>query len=131
MDHGSFELHRAYKMERKKQKKQRKSQRPIPPPEYSIVDGVRYVKPYVHEFVTNAKGRWLQRELLEVLTTEFGGHSPSYWEDAIASRRIYVNGKPAAKDYVFCDNGFFFVVCLISYLPCYVNCCAFMSFVYI
>lgn len=41
--------------------------------EYSISEGIRSVIPYVHEFTTHAKGRWIGREIIEVLTREFGG----------------------------------------------------------
>jgi hypothetical protein len=40
--------------------------------EYSVFEGIRSVIPYVHEFTTHAKGRWIGREIIEVLTREFG-----------------------------------------------------------
>ena len=70
-------------------------------PEYIITDGVRYVKPYVHEFKTFAKGRWLGRELLEVLLKEFGSHPRSYWEEAIRVGNVRVNGNAVLPNYIF------------------------------
>jgi tRNA pseudouridine synthase 9 len=83
----------------------KKTGRFSPPPEYSIVNGVRYVKPYVHEFKTFAKGRWLGRELIEVLTTEFGGHEPSYWNNAVDSGFVLINGQKVPRNYVFQNSG--------------------------
>jgi len=69
----------------------------------SEVDGftMRSIKPYVHEFHSFAKGRWLGRELLDVLTLEFGAHSPQYWRDAISNGFVRINGKKVSGDYKF------------------------------
>ena len=45
---------------------------------YHIVDDTRHVIPYAHDYITYAKGRWLNRELIEVLSKEFGGHPKEY-----------------------------------------------------
>ena len=82
-----------------------KKSRFSPEPEYNIVNGVRYVKPYVHEFKTFAKGRWLGRELIEVLTTEFGSHEPSYWNHAVDNGFVIINGRNVPRNYVFQNSG--------------------------
>jgi len=48
--------------------------------EYRVdpVTGVRHVVPYVHVFTTFAKGRWLGRQLMDVLLREFGTHPKEY-----------------------------------------------------
>ena len=42
-------------------------------PEYELAGEMRRVRPYLHDFVTFAKGRWLGREVLEVLLLHPGG----------------------------------------------------------
>lgn len=61
---------------------------------------IRSVKPYVHTFQTFAKGRWLGRQLLEVVSREFGGHPQSYWEGAIDNGHIRINDKAVPRTYV-------------------------------
>lgn len=63
------------------------------------------IQPYVHEYRTSVKGRWLKREILEVLTSEFGGHSPNYWVNAINAGRVRINEKTVNTDYIFQNNG--------------------------
>ena len=68
---------------------------------YSVIDGIRSVVPYIHEFTTFAKGRWLDREILEVLSKEFGGHPKDYWENAISNGNVLINSKIVPKTYKF------------------------------
>ena len=64
--------------------KRSKPSNPYAEAEYNKTsDGVRMVIPYTHIFTTFAKGRWIGRELLEVLSREFGGHPKEYWQNAI------------------------------------------------
>ena len=56
-------------------------------------DGLRHVVPYVYEFKTNAKGRWLDRTLIEVFTTEFAAYPEGYYHEAILSGRITINNE--------------------------------------
>ena len=60
---------------------------------------VRSVVPYIQEFITFAKGRWIGRELLEIFTREFGGHPRNYWINAIEGGRVKVNSKVVNKSY--------------------------------
>lgn len=41
--------------------------------------GLRYVLPYAYTFTSFAKGRWLNRELLEVLCSEFRAETREYY----------------------------------------------------
>ena len=34
--------------------------------DYLVTDGIRSVVPYVHEFTTHAKGRWVGREIRKI-----------------------------------------------------------------
>lgn len=72
--------------------------------DYLVEDNIRSVIPYVHNFVTHAKGRWLGRELIEVLTREFGGHPVEYWKNAILYGHVRINNKIVSETYRF-KNG--------------------------
>jgi len=66
--------------------------------EYTVLhtsdEVVRYVTPYVHTFSTYAKGRWLGREVQEVLSREFGSYPASYWGQAFSQGFVQVNNLP-------------------------------------
>lgn len=68
---------------------------------------IRYVKPYVQVHNTFAKGRWIGRELLEVLTREFGGHPLTYWQTAVLKGHVQINGKIVSSDYKFKNSDAF------------------------
>jgi len=61
----------------------------------------RHVRPYVQDFKTFAKGRWIGREVLEVVCREFGAHPPSYWRSALRGGHVRVNGDKVAPEYRF------------------------------
>ena len=49
-------------------------------PEVILTDtGLRKVKPYWYNYTTMAKGRWLGREILEIISTEFRDRSMEYY----------------------------------------------------
>ena len=79
--------------------------------EYTILETneevVRYVTPYVHTFSTHAKGRWLGRQLLEVLLREFGSHSEAYWTSAIAQGFVRINHLQVTGTELFRNGDFF------------------------
>lgn len=68
---------------------------------YHVADGTRRVLPYVHTFTSFAKGRWLGRPLLEVLSKEFGAHPVEYWKNAIKLGHVRINNKVVDESYVF------------------------------
>ncbi len=41
--------------------------------------GLRKIAPYWHPYTTMAKGRWLNREILEIVSTEFRDRSIEYY----------------------------------------------------
>lgn len=61
-------------------------------PIYEFRDGMRLVKPYIYTFSTHAKGRWMDRALLDILTSEFRAHPAQYWEAAIRRGFVTING---------------------------------------
>ena len=62
------------------------------------------VQPYIFDFTANAKGRWLGKKLIDVLSKEFGGYDLDYWTRAIVCGNIKINNKTTTKDYVI-KNG--------------------------
>ena len=72
--------------------------------DYLCHDGVRSVIPYIHEFTTHAKGRWIGREITEVLTREFGGHPKEYWTNAISKGYVRINDRIVEYGYRFKNN---------------------------
>ena len=63
---------------------------------YEFTSTRRRVKPYEHAFTSFAKGRWIGRTVLEVLTEEFPERDAEYIEATAAAGRLTLNGKPAA-----------------------------------
>ena len=82
------------------------SQQPV---QYRVdAGGVRHVVPYVHTFKTFAKGRWVGREILEVLLREFGSHPKEYWVNAMKHGFVRVNDKMTHEKYIFRNNDSFY-----------------------
>ncbi|KAF8591069.1 pseudouridine synthase [Ramaria rubella] len=57
--------------------------------------GLKRVAPYWHAHNTMAKGRWFNREILELVSTEFRDRSIEYYRFALAAGVTTVNGKMA------------------------------------
>ena len=68
---------------------------------YRFDGTVRFVEPYVHEFTSFTKGRWLGRQVIDVVTKEFGAHPEQYWERSIKLGFIRINGKHIDRTYEF------------------------------
>ncbi|PFH52189.1 hypothetical protein AMATHDRAFT_39694 [Amanita thiersii Skay4041] len=66
--------------------------------------GLRKVPAYWYPYTTMAKMRWLGRELLEVVSTEFRDRSMEYYRYALESGVTTVNGKIAKPDTVIRDG---------------------------
>jgi 23S rRNA-/tRNA-specific pseudouridylate synthase len=60
---------------------------------------LRVVLPYLYNFTSYAKARWVGRSVLDVYTSEFGGYPPSYYEMAISQGRILVSDKRVDPTY--------------------------------
>ncbi|KAI0932696.1 hypothetical protein AcW1_000256 [Taiwanofungus camphoratus] len=60
--------------------------------------GLKKISPYWYPYTTMAKGRWLGREILEVVSTEFRDRSMEYYRYALESGVTTVNGKVAKPD---------------------------------
>jgi 23S rRNA-/tRNA-specific pseudouridylate synthase len=96
-------------MTKSKHKPQKQKKQPQAPAQYRIdANGVRHVVPYVHVFKTFAKGRWVGRELLEVLLREFGSHPKEYWLNAIRHGFVLVNNRKIEENYIFKNNDEFY-----------------------
>ncbi|KAF9550617.1 tRNA-pseudouridine synthase [Agrocybe pediades] len=62
------------------------------------VDGLKKIPPYWYPYTTMTKLRWIGRELLEVVSTEFRDRSMEYYRYALESGVTTVNGKVARPD---------------------------------
>ncbi|EMD41444.1 hypothetical protein CERSUDRAFT_110021 [Gelatoporia subvermispora B] len=62
------------------------------------VPGLKKIPPYWYPYTTMAKGRWLGREILEVVSTEFRDRSMEYYRYALESGVTTINGKVAKPD---------------------------------
>mmetsp|Transcript_21548 Transcript_21548/g.42320 ORF Transcript_21548/g.42320 Transcript_21548/m.42320 type:complete len:990 (-) Transcript_21548:94-3063(-) len=60
---------------------------------------LRHVKPYLYEYHTHTKQRWLGRKLLDVYSAEFSTHPVEYYKKAIEFGLIRVNGEKVTPDY--------------------------------
>ncbi|KAG6332971.1 hypothetical protein ID866_6114 [Astraeus odoratus] len=75
-----------------------------PRPAGGSVPGVRKLAPYWYPYTTMAKERWLGREILEVVSTEFRDRSVEYYRYALESGVTSINGK-IAKPNTIIKNG--------------------------
>ncbi|KAJ7478617.1 pseudouridine synthase [Mycena galericulata] len=66
--------------------------------------GLKKVQPYWYPYTTMAKLRWQNRELLEVVSTEFRDRSMEYYRYALESGVTTVNGKIAGPETII-KNG--------------------------
>lgn len=68
-------------------------------PEIEIINNLRFVKPYKFVYKLFAKGRWVNRLLIEVLKTDFN-LSEEYCINAFESGKITINMKKIEREYV-------------------------------
>ncbi|KAI0699526.1 pseudouridine synthase [Cerioporus squamosus] len=66
--------------------------------------GLKKIPPYWYPYTTMAKGRWLGREILEVVSTEFRDRSMEFYRYALESGVTTINGKVAKPDTIV-QNG--------------------------
>ncbi|XP_052625575.1 RNA pseudouridine synthase 7 isoform X3 [Lactuca sativa] len=77
-------------------------QTPANPPErhdYIFRNGIRYVKPYYFEFISHAKVRWAGKTIVDLFADEFKGRNRDYYDSAVKSGRIQVDGKTVSVYY--------------------------------
>ncbi|PPQ93821.1 hypothetical protein CVT25_013530 [Psilocybe cyanescens] len=68
------------------------------------VTGLKKIPPYWYPYTTMTKLRWIGRELLEVVSTEFRDRSMEYYRYALESGVTTVNGKIAKPDTILRDG---------------------------
>ncbi|KAH0588463.1 hypothetical protein H2248_004303 [Termitomyces sp. 'cryptogamus'] len=66
--------------------------------------GLKKVPPYWYPYTTMAKERWLGRELLEVVSTEFRDRSMEYYRYALESGVTTINGRIARPDTIILNG---------------------------
>lgn len=70
----------------------------IRPEDYVVVDGLRIVLPYDFEFQCHVKKRWIGRSVVDVFVEEFRGRDRSYFEKALRTGRLVVQGREPGAD---------------------------------
>lgn len=78
----------------------RQQKEATPSGEYTVRDNLTHITPYFHSYRTNAKGRWCGRPIIDVFRTEFKEKSLAYYEYAIDTGLLVVNGEKIPQDYV-------------------------------
>ena len=73
--------------------------------EFICSSTMRAVIPYVHEFSTYTKERWIGRGLFDVYSSEFSAHPSSYYRQAISQGMITVNGEKCSGINHLLKNG--------------------------
>ncbi|CEM21195.1 unnamed protein product [Vitrella brassicaformis CCMP3155] len=73
-------------------------------PAHHFEDGLRHLEEYEHTFEVYAKRRWLGKQLISVLCTEFVAIGREYFEDAVRTGKIRINGEKVEATRVFRDN---------------------------
>ena len=69
---------------------------------YEVRAGRRHVVPYLHDFASYAKGRWIGRRVVDVMSDEFPEQcSAEYLAEAAATGRLTINGEPATAERTF------------------------------
>ena len=77
---------------------------PWPRP-YYLENGLRRVAPYHFTYNTYCKQRWRGREILDIFAAEFRDRSKEYYQEAIESGQITVNGKACTDVHQVINNG--------------------------
>ncbi|GMI42782.1 hypothetical protein TeGR_g10406, partial [Tetraparma gracilis] len=58
----------------------------------------------MYSHVSHAKGRWFGKSLLATFSAEFQTYPPGYYEQAIRSGRLHVNGQLVPTDYIISEH---------------------------
>ncbi|KIJ15658.1 hypothetical protein PAXINDRAFT_180656 [Paxillus involutus ATCC 200175] len=77
---------------------QRQPSEVVVPPTPKSGPGLKKMPPYWYPYTTMAKERWLGREILEIVSTEFRDRSMEYYRYALESGVTTINGKVAKPD---------------------------------
>ncbi|XP_033625770.1 RNA pseudouridylate synthase domain-containing protein 2-like [Asterias rubens] len=73
---------------------------------YYFENGLRKVTPYVFVFEAHVKGRWMKRSVMDVFRNEFRSETPEYYQKAISSGLITIDGKKVSLDKILVNNEF-------------------------
>jgi 23S rRNA-/tRNA-specific pseudouridylate synthase len=63
--------------------------------DYVTINGFRHVIPYVYTWRTVAKGRWINQEVLELLSGEFARYPREYFINALEAGTVLLDGRKA------------------------------------
>lgn len=68
--------------------------------EYAVDDEYRSVKPYWFTYKTFCKGRWRDRNIVDIFSNEFRARKPKDYIDALDKGLVFVNGKVIDSSYI-------------------------------
>nr|XP_043636562.1 RNA pseudouridine synthase 7-like [Erigeron canadensis] len=68
--------------------------------DYIFRNGIRYVKPYNFEYIAHAKSRWAGKTIVDLFADEFKGRKRDYYDSAVKSGHIQVDGKTVPVSYI-------------------------------
>ena len=88
-----------------REKVQQQKRRPLQgctlaPTNYDVRGGLRVVRPYLHRFDVFCKQRWLGRQLIDAVETEWAAFGRAHFLRAIELGLVLVNGVSVAPEYV-------------------------------
>ena len=73
-------------------------------PTIKIENNMRIVEPYQYKYEFYTKSRWLNKKLIDILSTEFSSYSIDYFLDSINNSKILINNKKTNPDYILKNN---------------------------
>jgi tRNA pseudouridine synthase 9 len=75
-------------------------------PKYTKENNLRLIEPYSFKYQLYTKGRWVGKQLIQVLETEFLTYSHEYFLKAIADEQILINNTKVEPTYILKRNDF-------------------------
>jgi 23S rRNA-/tRNA-specific pseudouridylate synthase len=69
-------------------------------------DNLRFVQPYQFKYQLYIKGRWIGKQLIDVLVNEFQQYDKAYFEGALEKGTLMINHQQVHPEYVLKRNDF-------------------------
>jgi 23S rRNA-/tRNA-specific pseudouridylate synthase len=67
-------------------------------------NNIRFIEPYEFDYQVYAKGRWVGKRLIDILTHEFSRFNEDYYLNSIKDEKLKINNKPTFPNYIICRN---------------------------
>jgi 23S rRNA-/tRNA-specific pseudouridylate synthase len=69
-------------------------------------NNLRFVQPYEFKYQLYVKGRWISKQLIEVLVNEFRQYDRQYFEEALKNGKLQINHQQVHPEYILKRNDF-------------------------